>query len=167
MRKVKLIFVKSFVEVPTVNDTFSADVEVFVPDGFANMHMIGARVYEGDPNKAKDSAFALPAGDHNTLILESRDFSNLLGKLLTYIDATFSDQEQRKAHKDIVKNILWDFEGDMRTRAVQTVDSQTTGGQIWRNKAYTETRTVGGQTSGNDDDGKSVLAPKDAQSNNQ
>lgn len=162
MRKVKLVFVKSFVEIPTIKDTFDANVEVLVPDGFHNMRLIGARVYEGDPDKAKDSNFELPGGDHNTLVVDTRDFSSLLGKLLTYVDATFSDQEQRKAHKDIVKNILWDFEGDLRTRAVQTVDSNVTGGQINRMPSFTETRTIGGQTMGNDDKGESVLAPKDS-----
>jgi hypothetical protein len=161
MRRVKLVFVKSFVEVPTVKDTFSADVEFVVPDGFNNMHLIGARVYESDVDKLAPTE--LPGGDHNTLILESRDFSNLLGKLLTYVDATYSDVEQRKAHKDIVKNILWDFEADLRTRAVQTVDSQSgNSGALYPVPSTSITRSGNGQTMGNDDKGESVLKPKES-----
>jgi hypothetical protein len=105
----------------------------------------------------------MPGGDHNALILDSRDFSYLMGKLLTYVEATYSDAEQRKAHKDIVKNILWDFERDMRERAVQTVDSQSAGGALYPVKTTSVTRSGNGQTMGNDDKGDSVLAPKDAQ----
>jgi hypothetical protein len=38
-----------------------------------------------------------------------RDLSHLVGKLLTYIDATFADQQQRKAHKDILEQTIWDW----------------------------------------------------------
>lgn len=161
MRAVKLVFVKSFVDVPTVKDTFSAEVEFVVPDGFQNMQLIAARVYEDA--SALNSPTTLPGGDHNALILDGRDFSYLLGKLLTYVEATFSDAEQRKAHKDIVKNLLWDFESDMRTRAVQTNDSQASGGALYPITSKSITRTMSGQTMGNDDKGDSVLAPKDAQ----
>jgi len=34
-------------------------------------------------------------------------YRQLEGKLLTLVDATFSDTEQRKAQKDIIKQILW------------------------------------------------------------
>jgi hypothetical protein len=158
MRAVKLVFVKSFVDVPTVKDTFSAEVEFVVPDGFQNMQLIAARVYE-DEVSAK-SPTTLPGGDHNALIVDGKDFSYLMGKLLTYIEATYSDAEQRKAHKDIVKNILWDFEHDMRERAVQTVDSQSTGGALYPVKSTSITRNTSGQTMGNDDKGSSVLDPK-------
>ncbi len=41
--------------------------------------------------------------------LDQRDIDNLVGKLLTYVDATFTDVEQRKAHKDILRSSLWDW----------------------------------------------------------
>ena len=35
------------------------------------------------------------------------ELSQLVGKLLTYIDATYTDLEQRKAHKRLVKNEVY------------------------------------------------------------
>ena len=37
---------------------------------------------------------------------------NLVGKLLTYIDATYSNIEQRDAHKSIVKQTVYKWFGD-------------------------------------------------------
>jgi len=37
------------------------------------------------------------------------ELDNLVGQLLTYIDATYTDIEQRKAHKSIVKNLCRDW----------------------------------------------------------
>lgn len=35
---------------------------------------------------------------------------NLEGQWLTIVDATFSDREQRKAMKDIVRKMIWDWD---------------------------------------------------------
>lgn len=161
MRKVKLVFQRSFVEIPTMKDTFSSDVEVLVPDGFGNMHLIGARVYEA-PN-LKDIGANIPAdGDSNAIIVDYRDFQNLLGKLLTYVDATYTDPEQRKAHKDIIKNNLWGWEKDLRQRGIQTNDSHDSGSgsATYPVKATSITRVISGQTIGNDDTNESVLDTK-------
>lgn len=120
MSKVKLVFVKSYLEIPTFKDTFTSDIEVDVPEGFDQIHLIGARVYE--PENVQST---FPSGDFNACILEHHDVSNLVGQLLTYIDATFTDPEQRKAHKDIVKEKVYSWHGSLRERAVQTVDSHT------------------------------------------
>jgi len=42
-------------------------------------------------------------------IVVSRDLelSVLVGKLLTYVEATYSDQEQRKAHKRLIKETIY------------------------------------------------------------
>ncbi len=48
-------------------------------------------------------------------------YDNLVGKLLTYIEATFTDPEQRKAHKDIVKQIVYDLR---RSREQTARDTQ-------------------------------------------
>lgn len=36
-------------------------------------------------------------------------FGNLEGKLLTIVDASFADTQQRKAVKDLVRQTLWDW----------------------------------------------------------
>jgi len=35
------------------------------------------------------------------------ELSVLVGKLLTYIDATYNDQEQRRAHKRLIKDTIY------------------------------------------------------------
>lgn len=120
MRKVKLVFEKSFLEVPTFKDTFSKDIEVEEPEGFDGFRLIGARIYE-----SKDTQHTFPGGDVNAPILEYRDVDYLVGKLLTYVDATFTDQEQRKAHKDIVRQMVSDWRNSLETRAAQVVNSHT------------------------------------------
>lgn len=119
-RKVKLVFVKNYLEAPTWADTTAYDCEVTVPENFGDqgIHLTAARVYESTPNE-------LPGGDSNAIILDSQDFSSILGKLLTYVDATYTDPEQRKAHKDLIKQTLWGWEHELRERAIQTVDSHS------------------------------------------
>ncbi len=124
-KKVKLVFVKSFLDIPTFRDTFASDIEVEVPEGFDSVHLIGARIYGAEPAPGEHMITEMPSGDANTTILEYRDVNQLVGQLLTYIDATFTDPEQRKAHKDIVKEKVHNWHNDLRVRGVQTVDSHT------------------------------------------
>lgn len=120
MQKVKLVFEKNFVELPTINDTFSTELELNLPHGFNNgVHLIGARIYE-----AESAPTEMPRGDGNTIVVGYNDFRRLQGQLLTYIDATFSDPEQRKAHKDILKSNLYAWEKELGDRAVQINDAQ-------------------------------------------
>ena len=44
-----------------------------------------------------------------TYEVNTYDISNLEGKLLTFIDATVLDKEQRKAQKDIIRQMLWEW----------------------------------------------------------
>lgn len=41
--------------------------------------------------------------------LDHTDINNLIGKMLTVVDASISDSEQRKALKDIVKQNVWSW----------------------------------------------------------
>lgn len=38
---------------------------------------------------------------------------HLLGKLLTFIDATNGDRDQKKAQKDFIRQIVWDTHGTL------------------------------------------------------
>lgn len=42
-------------------------------------------------------------------VIRRWQLDNLVGKLLTYIEATYSDPQQRKAHKDIVKQSVYNW----------------------------------------------------------
>lgn len=46
--------------------------------------------------------------------------SNLVGKLLTLCDATFTDKEQRKAFKDMVSQTVYGFNRTQEERVKQT-----------------------------------------------
>ena len=40
------------------------------------------------------------------------ELNSLIGQLLTYVDATYQDKEQREAHKSLVKNTVRDWYED-------------------------------------------------------
>lgn len=118
-QKVKLVFATNFVEIPTSKDHFSKEIEIEVPSSIdAEVHLVAARVYSNDMRKDE-----FPSGDINSTIWDYSDESRLVGKLLTYIDATYTDKEQREAHKDIVKGLVYGYCQDLRTRGIQTVDA--------------------------------------------
>lgn len=120
-RKVRLVFVKQFLEAPTFKDTTTYDCEFTTPVDFDDnaLKLIAARTY--DDRKTGDG----PGGDDNSIIVDYHDLSSLMGKLLTYVEATYVDPEQRKAHKDLVRQTVWDWEKDLRSRAIQTIDSHS------------------------------------------
>ena len=46
------------------------------------------------------------------------DVNYLVGKLLTYVDATYQDKEQREAHKQIVKNICYFWTDELYAKQI-------------------------------------------------
>ena len=47
--------------------------------------------------------------------LEVYEVNNLVGKLLTIIDASYTDATQRTAVKQLIKNVVWDWAEQDRT----------------------------------------------------
>lgn len=47
-------------------------------------------------------------------VIDIGDMNHLVGKLLTLIDATFVDEKQREAMKDIFRTVLWDWDMYLR-----------------------------------------------------
>ena len=122
--KVKLVFEKNFQEIRGLaSNSFDKDINVDLPSGFDSARLVSARCY--DPKSQSGSEYALPASDVTASIWEYEDEQRLVGKLLTYIDATYTDPEQRKAHKDIVKDLVYGYCQDMRTRATQIIDAHS------------------------------------------
>jgi len=120
--KVKLVFEKCYSEIRGLSaNAFSMDIDVELPAGFDMARIVGARAYS--PNQSPDH----PVEDVEAVIWEYEDESRLVGKLLTYIDATYTDKEQREAHKNLVKDLTYGYFGDLRTRAHQIIQSQTNG----------------------------------------
>jgi hypothetical protein len=122
-QKVKLVFARSYVENPTSNDCFSRSMEVELPSHISKAHLISAVAYHPKEYKPK-SGYDFPGEDNQVAtIWNFADENRLVGKLLTYIDATYSDKEQREAHKNIVKDVVYGYCQDLRTRASQTVEA--------------------------------------------
>lgn len=118
--QVKLVLEKSFTDIRGLSaNTFSKDINIELPTGFNMARIVAARCY--DPTQGSDR----PSSDATAVIWEYDDESRLVGKLLTYIDATYTDKDQREAHKSLVKDLLYGYFQDMRVRADQTIESQT------------------------------------------
>ena len=56
-------------------------------------------------------------------LLDDKGMSNLVGKMLTIIDAMFTDPTQRKAFKDLITQELWGFQRDKEEMVRQTYKS--------------------------------------------
>lgn len=57
--------------------------------------------------KSKKNVSALSGSVELDLIEVTHFTKDLEGKLKTYVDATYTDKEQRDAHKSIIGGILW------------------------------------------------------------
>lgn len=55
---------------------------------------------------------------------------NLKGRLLTLVDATFADPEQRRAHKTLVWGVLQDWMKDIVARSGDALDVQLTASGV-------------------------------------
>lgn len=116
--KLDLVLEKSYVERPTFGDCFLKSIEIELPGGIDQAHLIAARSYQ------PDSASAVIGGDINGYVIKHTDIDHIVGKLLTHIDATFADQDQRKAQKDVVKNIVYPWSQELFNNAIKIVDAQ-------------------------------------------
>jgi len=57
--------------------------------------------------------------NHDYVKLDYDDARDIVGKLLTYIDATFTDKEQREAQKQLVKRTVYDWFGRLYSEQFQ------------------------------------------------
>lgn len=118
--KVKLVFEKSYEPQRGLSvNSFSEDLEVALPPGFEMAQLVSAVCYD------VHHGVEHPSSDEYANIWDYTDENRLVGKLLTYIDATYTDKEQREAHKSIIKDIVYGFAADIHERAVQTVKAHT------------------------------------------
>lgn len=78
------------------------DLDLELPDSQNVMGIIRTN-FEVEPDGSKRVSDGL-----NPVVRYER-INTLVGKLLTVMDATFTDLEQRKAMKDIVKQVAWDW----------------------------------------------------------
>lgn len=117
-QKIRLVLQKSYVENPTFKDTLNHSLEVELPDGWDQAHILAARSYQ------PKSASSVLGGDINTTVMTYSDESDIIGKILTLADMSFTDKEQREAFKAVARQTLYDKFNAMRRNAVKCVDAQ-------------------------------------------
>lgn len=110
--QVKLVFEKSYQELKGLtNNTFAKTVNIDLPDHIDQAHLVSAISYA--TKNGSDS----PSMDEIANIWDYTDENHLVGKLLTYIDATYTDKEQRDAHKSLIKDLVYGYCQELKTRA--------------------------------------------------
>lgn len=78
------------------------------------------------------------------------DINELLGKMLTYVDATYTNQEQRDAHKSIIKQTVrdWYYVSETSIPLILNEEYDQTGGRVnlsaseWNRSISNMPRTV-------------------------
>lgn len=99
-----------------VRDTKRFTIEIDKNDVAARIMAIGL-----DEPQVSDQAYTGPvvpsAYPSYTAVIYSEDVDRLVGKLLTYIEATYQDPEQRKAHKAILRQTIWGWSDDLNKRS--------------------------------------------------
>ncbi len=73
---------------------------------------------------------AIQIGDRRSPVVQPNEMNGLVGKLLTLTDATFTDTVQRKAQKDVLRELLWDWRRSTADYQMSDVE------QGWRPDGY-------------------------------
>lgn len=105
MSKVKLIIAEGYGSqgLPRIGGTERVlDLNIKVPDTHDIMGVIRT---EFD----KDHDGSVRASDDLNPVIRYERINDLVGRLLTVIDATFPDLEQRKAMKTLFRDVAWDW----------------------------------------------------------
>jgi len=98
MSKVKLI-------VETVNGLSAnkvEDIKLELPDKFRVTGIVRT-------DFTPESDGSVRASDDIEIVIGTDQINYIVGKLLTLVEATFTDQEQRKATKDLVMQTMWNW----------------------------------------------------------
>lgn len=93
------------------------------PVNLHNSHLIStakfslerSSVMSPNVNIELDQQVAYGLERNRVRVVRRWQLDSLVGKLLTYIDATYNDPEQRKAHKDIVKQSCYNWFMDVHS----------------------------------------------------
>lgn len=123
-QEVTLLFEKNGTDWGMVKDCIQHTFQLPIPDGFENgVHVIGAKT--GDKIYYEDgsgSTGVAPTG-WVTMVAElitDRDIEKIVGKVLTVVDATIMDRDQRKAFKSLVKQAIYGHYNTIRERSYQS-----------------------------------------------
>lgn len=106
MKKKVTFVVSKYKEHAEAQDCAYRQAEIDFPDGWTSLRPIAISVQTEGPQSSSGESDLY---ESVATVVNHQDIGNLVGKLLTYIDATFTDKDQRKAHKDLVTQHVWDW----------------------------------------------------------
>lgn len=101
MSKIKLVIAEGYTN-PVIGETSVIDPVLKVSD---THNIIGVVRTDFD----EDADGSKRVSDDLAPVIHTEGINHLVGKLLTLTEAAFSDQEQRKAFKDLVMQTTWDW----------------------------------------------------------
>jgi hypothetical protein len=125
-------------------DKKSEDSKVWLiadyPDAYGSDDAPQARVSEPvkvliesyQSNKAITNDYRVPVGivyEHDNFmeslhaipLLSYTEVNSILGKILTFVDATYTDKEQREATKKILRTTIWEYNNYLQDRLKRSV----------------------------------------------
>jgi hypothetical protein len=121
-QKVDLVFEKNGTNWGMVKDTITHSIDLPLPEGFdVGVHLVGAKtadkiVYEDGPNSGSAQTGWVTMVSE---LISDRDIEKMVGKVLTIVDATVMDKDQRKAFKSLVKQAIYGQYNKIRERSYQ------------------------------------------------
>ena len=121
-QQVKLVFEKNGTNWGMVKDTIEHNIELPIPEGFdVGVHLIGAKVKDRiDEKEGLDAASKCTGWVPQVAeVITDRDIEKLVGKVLTIVDATMMDKDQRKAFKSLIKQSIYSHYNMIRERSYQ------------------------------------------------
>jgi len=110
-QKVELVFEKNGQNWGMVSDTVRHTLELPIPDdGFdQGVHLVGAKVNDSVEYQKDKEAGSRETGYVKMVaeLITQKDIEAIVGSVLTIVDATITDQAQRKAFKSLIKQAIY------------------------------------------------------------
>jgi len=122
---VELVFEKNGTSWGLSSDIVKHTIDLPIPEmGFdQGVHLVGAKVISSISTKDDKSGGASDTGYINMVanIITDQDVSNIVGSVLTIVDATITDKDQRKAFKSLIKQAIYSRYSSVTMRSGQIV----------------------------------------------
>jgi len=126
-QSVELVFEKNGTSWGLSSDIVKHTIELPIPEmGFdQGVHLVGAKVKSTITTGSEDgkSSGSSDTGWINMVpnIITDRDVEQIVGAVLTIVDATITDKDQRKAFKSLIKQAIYNRYSNVTLRSGQIV----------------------------------------------
>lgn len=124
-QKVELVFEKNGTNWGLVSDTVRHTIDLPIPEmGFdQGVHLVGAKVNSTIHTQKGKEGGATDTGWINMVanVITDQDVRDIVGSVLTIVDATITDKDQRKAFKSLIKQAIYNRYSNVTLRSGQVV----------------------------------------------